>query len=271
MAYAVLGPRGTFSEKAACLYWGQEVDLHIARNIPELFSMVQNKSVEGALVPLENSLAGSINSTMRALEAAAIQIRGEIAIPIKQHLMARRRYRLEEVELLISQPTALMQCDGFVKSRLADVRTEISDSTARAAQIIKGETRRAVSIGNSHTAKIYDLQIVYRDIADNDNVTRFVHISSEKTNEPEGDKSSMIFSLLDKPGSLCEVLGIFARENMNLSKLESRNRIKGRYSFYVDVDAGAVAIRAVLEELKECCDSVKYLGSYKKSRLIGKQ
>lgn len=269
MAYAVLGPRGTFSEEAACLYWGKDVDLCIARDIPELFSMVQNKSVEGALVPLENSLAGSINPTMLALESASVKIKGEIAMPIKQHLMACRKYALEDVELLISQPTALIQCEKFVRSRLAGVRTEISDSTARAAQMIKGETRRAVSIGNSQAAKIYDLEIVYPNIADNYNLTRFVHISLEERIEVEGEKSSIIFSLLDRPGSLYEVLGIFARENMNLSKLESRSSKKGSFSFYVDVDAGANAIRSVLEELKECCDSVKYLGSYEKSRLIG--
>lgn len=269
MAYAVLGPRGTFSEKAACLYWGKGVDLRIARDISELFSMVQKQSVKGALVPLENSLAGSIIPTMLALESGAVKIKGEIAIPIKQHLMGCSKYPLEDVELLISQPTALMQCEKFVKSRLAGVRTEISYSTARAAQIIKGETRRAVSIGNSQTAKIYGLKIIYSDIADNDNVTRFVHISTEKTAEPEGEKSSIIFSLRNKPGSLYEVLGIFVRKNMNLSKLESRSNKKGSFSFYVDVDAGATAIRSVLEELKACCNSVKYLGSYEKSRIIG--
>jgi prephenate dehydratase len=266
MNYAVLGPRGTFSEEAANLYWGEDISLQVGVSIPEVFAMVENLQVDGALVPLDNSLAGSVWDTLECLKTCRVEIKGEISIPIKQHLMACKSYSLDELELLISQPVALLQCERFVKSKLAGVRTEICDSTTKAAQILRSEKRRAASIGNYQAAKLYDLQIICPDIAEAHNLTRFVHIGPI-TGNMMGEKSSLIFSLQDRPGSLYETLGIFAKRQLNLSKIESRpsREHQAEFWFYVEVDLSqGEGMEELLVELKDCCRELKYLGTYYK-------
>ncbi|WP_054694562.1 prephenate dehydratase [Syntrophomonas palmitatica] len=264
MKYAVLGPRGTFSEEAAHIYWGEDIQIQVAATIPEVFAMIENRQADAALVPLENSLAGSVWDTLECLKTCRVEIKGEISIPIKQHLMACKNYALDELELLISQPVALLQCERFVKNRLAGVRTEICDSTTRAAQILKSENRRAASIGNYQAAKLYDLQVIYPDIAEAHNLTRFVHIGHVNT-DMKGNKSSLIFSLQDKPGALYETLGIFAKRQLNLSKIESRpsRDRQAEFWFYVEVDLSeGEGMEELLVELKHCCRELKYLGTY---------
>lgn len=266
MAYAILGPQGTFSEEAALLYWGEGVDLCLAPSIGELFSLLENGQAQGALLPLENSRAGTINQSMAGLEASCVSIRGEISIPVRQHLMAGKKYSLEEIELLISQPTALMQCEGFISQNMAGVRKEITDSTTGAAQLIKHESRKAACIGNHVASRVYGLEIIRRDIQDNHNLTRFIHVAAGDALPGQGEKSSLIFSLPDQPGSLYKALGLFAQRNLNLSKIESRP-IKGKkaaFSFYIEVDTPEESsnLDEVMDELTDLCGKVKYLGSY---------
>lgn len=266
MVYAVLGPRGTFSEEAAGYYWGNGVELQVAGSISEVFSLVESGRVDGALVPIENSLAGTIHPTFEGLQNSEVWIKGEFYLPVQQHLLACRTLPLEEVELLISQPVVLMQCESFIKESLNGVRTEICDSTARAAQILRGESKRAVSIGNSSAATLYDLKIIYPDIAEENNITRFIHIG-KPDQKILGDKSSIIFSLRDRPGALYDTLGIFARRGLNLGKIESRPSRKhsSEFSFYIEVDLSYEAgIEELLGELCEHCQEVKFLGSYAK-------
>ncbi|MGS0764210.1 prephenate dehydratase [Syntrophomonas curvata] len=267
MACAVLGPRGTFSEEAACGYWGKRDDMVVAATISQVFALVGSGAVEEALVPLENSLAGSIKETIQCLQESRIRIRGEMNLTIRQDLMACKQYSLDEIEWLITQPIALLQCQAFIARHLSAVRTEICASTSRAAAMLRQETRKAVSIGNSQTAMIYGLKIICPDIAGEDNVTRFIHIAREK-GETKGDKSSIIFSLADRAGALYEVLGIFARRNLNLSKIESypgRNARAG-YNFYIEADTPAGEdLQPVLEEMEPLCRYIKYLGSYLKA------
>lgn len=270
MACAVLGPRGTFSEEAAYNYWGKRDDIVVADSISQVFALVGSGAVEEALVPVENSLAGSIKETIQCLQETRIRIQGEMNLLIRQDLMACRNYDLDEIELLITQPVALHQCQTFIASHLSAVRTEICASTSRAAEMLRQETRKAVSIGNSRTAMIYDLKIIYPNIAGENNVTRFVHIGQEK-GETKGDKSSIIFSLSDRAGALYETLGIFARRNLNLSKIESYpdQNARAGYNFYVEVDTPAGEdLKPVLKEMGQLCCYIKYLGSYRKALTV---
>lgn len=264
MACAVLGPHGTFSEEAANHYWGQRDDIVVATSIPQVFNLVESGGVDEALVPLENSLAGTVKVTIQCLRNSRLTIQGEILLPIRQDLLGGRRYELGEVELLISQPIALMQCQTFVSRHLPGVRTEICNSTSQAALTIRQETRKAVSIGNRQAANIYGLEIIYPDIAEEGNATRFIHIG-RKRRGTIGDKASIIFALPDRAGALYEVLGVFARRNLNLSKIESypgQNAGAGYY-FYIEVDTPAGEdLQPVLRELQGLCTYIKYLGSY---------
>jgi prephenate dehydratase len=266
MACAVLGPRGTFSEEAANRYWGQRDDIIVATSIPQVFTLVETSRVDEALVPLENSLTGTVKATIQCLRNSQLTIQGEILLPIRQDLLGGRRYELSEVELLISQPIALMQCQTFVSRHLPGVRTEICDSTSQAALTLRQETRKAVSIGNRQAANIYGLEIIYPDIAEEGNATRFIHISREKR-ETLGNKASIIFTLPDRAGALYEVLGVFAHRSLNLSKIKSypgQNAGTG-YCFYIEVDTPASEdLPPVLNELQGLCTYIKYLGSYQR-------
>lgn len=264
MACAVLGPHGTFSEEAANRYWGKRDDIMVAVSIPQVFTLVEGGKVDEGLVPLENSLAGTVKATIQCLRTSQLNIQGEILLPIRQDLLGGRRYELDEIELLISQPVALMQCQTFVSRHLPEVRTEICDSTSRAALTLRQETRKAVSIGNRQAAKIYGLEIIYPDIAEEGNITRFIHISREKR-ETFGDKASIIFALPDRAGALYEVLGVFAQRSLNLSKIESYpgHNAGAGYYFYIEVDTPVGEdLQPLLYELQGLCSYIKYLGCY---------
>lgn len=266
MSCAVLGPRGTFSEEAAHRYWGETMNLSTARSIPELFQMLLRGEIDDVLVPIDNSLAGSIDISMACLQEYPVCIKGEIVIPIEQHLVAASHCTLDEIELLVSQPTALMQCTQFVNTVLPGVRTEISPSTARAMEIVKGESRKAAAIGSLQAAEIYGLKIIRSNIENKYNNTRFIHVGKENSLLSAGNKASLIFTLPDNPGSLYYALGIFASRNLNLSKIESRPGKSGRdsYSFYIEVDVPGdkQTMENALQELQDYCLTVKYLGLY---------
>lgn len=264
MAYAVLGPRGSFSEEAAIQYWGNRQDRVIAPSIPEVFKLVEQGRVNEALVPIENSLAGSVKETIQCLYKSRLYICGEILLPVQQDLLACKKYKLSEIELLISQPVALLQCQDFIHKYLPDVRTEICHSTSKAAEMLQKENKKAVSIGNSQAARIYGLEIIYPNIAGKANMTRFVHICTRKR-ATVGDKSSIIFSLPDRAGALYEALGIFANRNLNLSKIESYPdpNIEAGYYFYIEVDTpGGDDLEFVVQEMEKVCCYVRHLGSY---------
>jgi len=268
MGCAVLGPRGTFSEEAARVYWGKRINLSTAQDIPELFGMLIKGEVDDILVPIDNTQAGSIDVSIRCLQEYPVCIKGEIMVPIRQQLMAAGKYHLDEIELLISQPAALMQCCDFIGSNLKGVRTEISSSTAKAVQIISTEPRKAAAIGSRQAAGFYGLKLIAENIQNHDNFTRFVHIRPKGEDVYQGEKASIIIALPDNPGTLLKALEIFAVQEINLSKIESRpDRMKrGKFNFYIemDVSCGSERLIKALDNLKEYCSSVKYLGAYDK-------
>lgn len=265
MSYGILGPRGTFSEEAALRYWGEGVELQEAGNIPQLFGMVEKGEVEGALVPIDNSRAGTIEPTMDCLSLNDVLIAGEVSIPVQQHLLSCHRYALDEIELLISQPAALVQCEEFIQDHLPRVRTEIVASTTRAAQLLASENRKAAAIAHEQAARLYGLKILCPDISGKDNVTRFIHICAPGQ-VVRGRKSSLIFTLPDQPGALYRALAVLAERSINMSKIESRpsRYQKGRYWFYIEVATTGKEgeIKEMLGELCLYCSNLKYLGSY---------
>jgi len=266
MAYGVLGPRGTHSLEAAYHYWGNEVNLQIAHSISDLFKLVDEGRVDGALVPMENSLSGSVSETLNCLESYEAYIKGEITIPIQQHLLANGLYELNDIELLISQPVALAQCEEYIHTHLSRVRVEIASSTARAAEIVQNESRKAACIGSNKLSEFYYLHTIKNNISNKNNLTRFVHISSDRNTE-QGNKSSMIFTLPDSPGTLYNTLGVFASQNINLNKIESRpsKSCHGYFTFYIEITCSEAQlnVKKLLLKLEKYCSNIRFLGSYK--------
>lgn len=271
MLCGVLGPRGTFSEEAAQLYWGPEVVVAAAPSIPALFHMLMGGEVENLIVPIDNSQAGSIDVCINCLQEYPVVIKGEIIMPVRQHLIGRQKYAREELELLISHPMALLQCSDFIRDNLNGLRSEISSSTAQALQMAGRESRKAAAIGNLRGAGIYGLEVIEMDIQNQSNTTRFLHIGRQGTDIQVGEKASLICSLPDIPGSLYQALEIFALKDLNLVKIESRSHSKsqGRFSFYIEVEVGGEqeALNQAMEELRHYCQELKLLGSYSEKEI----
>lgn len=266
MVYAVLGPNGTFSEEAANTYWSSDIKLEVVESIPKIFAKLINNEISDALIPLENSQAGTIESSIVCLQKHPVSIKGDLYMPIKQHLMGLENYDLEEIELLVTQSAVYAQCDDYINKHFPNVRTEVTTSTAKAVQIVKSETRKAAAIANEKAAELYGLKIIATNIQNDNNITRFVHVSNMSPGLAEAEKASMIFSLGNYPGALSRVLQIFAEYNLNLTKIESRPNplCIDSFSFYIDVDIKdkLEELNIVLTRLEKYCQSVKFFGTY---------
>jgi chorismate mutase/prephenate dehydratase len=262
---AILGPRGTFSEEAA-LRFMKSPHLVLARDIEEIFDLVERGEVEFGVLPVENSLEGSVALAMELLVKRNAKVYAEVILDINHHLLALPGVKLGEIRKIISHPQALAQCKGFISS-LA-VATANYPSTADAAREIKEKQLRDVAaIAPLAAAKLYGLEVLKEKIQDIDhNQTRFF-ILAKKDHAPTGrDKTSIILSLKDKPGALYEILEAFAKAKVNLTKIESRpsRRALGDYIFFIDFEGhrSEERIKRVLEEIEKRASFLKILGSY---------
>jgi prephenate dehydratase len=266
---AYLGPPGTFSEEAVgrCdLVAGAERRDH--RTIADVFEAVVRGDAEFGLLPIENSLEGSITATLDMLvHRPGLRIRREVLLPVTQNLLARPGASLRDVKRVLSIPIAAAQCQGFLKARLPGVPVEPALSTADAARLA-AERDDSAAIASRAAADRYGLAILAEGIQDGDaNATRFVLVAREDEKPTGRDRTSIAFTLdRDRPGGLYEVLGEFATRQINLSKIESRpsRQALGHYVFYVDFEGhrsdplGAAALAGVLQRVH----ALHLLGSY---------
>lgn len=176
MAYAILGPPGTFSEVAARAYWGPGVELLGVDDIGQIGGLLGCGRVSGALVPLHNTITGWVDQTLRLLKSYQLPIKGKIELPVVQHLMVYGPYRCSDLKVIISHPIALEQCQGFIDKVLGGVKLETHLSTAAAARGLSRERRKAACIGSERAAQLYNLQILAANIGPLKNHTCFVHV-----------------------------------------------------------------------------------------------
>lgn len=265
MKIAVLGPRGTFSEEAARKFLPKG-ELLPCRDIPEVFERVKSGAAKYGVVPVENSLEGSVGITLEQLLEKHLKICGEIVLDIRHALMALPETRLEEVKEIISHPHALAQCKNFLKK--LRVKTRNFYSTAEAArEIAEKKLSSTAALAPRSAARLYGLKILKENIQDeNQNQTRFVVLAEQDCKNTGRDKTSLVFGLKDKPGALYEALGIFALRGINLTRIESRpsRRALGDYIFYLDFlgHRSEKKIKQALAELERKAAFIKILGSY---------
>ncbi|HEX2392687.1 MAG TPA: prephenate dehydratase [Solirubrobacterales bacterium] len=274
MRIAYLGPAGTFTEDAlreAAPAGGFE-PLRTA-TIHEAILAVERGEAERALVPVENSIEGSVRPTLDALafDAPGVTIVGEYDYAVREHLIAREPLELAGVEAVLSHPQPLAQCARFLREQLPGVELRSVSSTAAAVRMVAESVRPWAAVGSRAAADLYGCAIVREGIEDEaDNVTRFVWIAPEGT-EPEGGgpwKTSLVFSELgeDHPGALVDALAEFSSRRINLSRIESRplRQGLGRYMFFCDLEgaAGDEAVAAAIDGLRGKAESVRILGSY---------
>jgi prephenate dehydratase len=274
MKIAYLGPAGTFTEDAL----GEalpDTDFEPLRTatIHDAILAVERGEAERALVPIENSIEGSVRPTLDTLafEVSAVTIAGEHDYRVRVHLIARRGTRGEDVEAVLSHPQPLAQCAYFLRESFAGVELRSVSSTAAAVRMVSESSRPWAALGARAAASLYDCELLLEGVEDSDdNVTRFVWIAPGGT-EQAGDgawKTSLVFSELgaDHPGALVDALGEFSSRKINLTRIESRplRQGLGRYMFFCDLE-GKVDDPAVAEaigQLRTKADSVRILGSY---------
>jgi prephenate dehydratase len=234
---------------------------------------VEKGGSDRAFVPFENSIEGSVRSTLDTLafDTEAVTIVGEHDFRVHAHLIAREGVELEQISAILSHPQPLAQCAGFLRANLPGVERRSVSSTAEAVRMVGESVRPWAAIGARAAAGLYGCTVLREGIEDaDDNVTRFVWIAPAET-EPSGDgkwRTSLVFSELgaDHPGALVEALQEFSGRGVNLSRIESRPARQGlgRYMFFCDLEGAAdeQPVAEALEALRAKAESVRILGSY---------
>ena len=261
---AALGPEGTFSHELAVALFG-EGEVVLLPTIRRIFAEVEKGGCDG-IVPIENSEAGGVGATLDGLQSHAVSIVGEAYMEVHHHLAARGNPA--DLTLVFAHPQTHEQCSEFLEELGLDViHTSSNAASARSMQ----ERERAGAIVSDLTARIYDLPIVRRDVQNNSgNTTRFILISAMPPADSSPEKCSILIDPReDRPGLLHDLLAVFARRGINLTRIESRpsKRGMGSYVFFVDIatDRGwEVAIREL-----HGLTHVKNLGCYRRLGVPG--
>jgi len=255
---AVLGPEGTFTSQAARQMQPQG-KLRYMDSVKDVFQWVKENDGSG-VVALENSLEGSVGETIEHLLKDDVYIRDEHVMEVRFGLVSDKETGLEDIKEVLSHPHALAQCRIYIKENLPQARQVPVKSTAHALKQIKGDSSKA-AIALASTARKNGLEIIEEDIQDSYSETRFIMIS---TGAGEGDKTSIIFALKDRPGALYEILKVFADREINLTKIESRPARTqiGDYVFFVDFENKKQDLEEIFSEVKKQTTFLKYLGSY---------
>lgn len=276
MKIAFLGPEASFTQLTATQLFPNE-ELIPKANILDCFLAVQNNEVDKAVVPLENSIEGTVSMTLDYLyQTPEIRVEAEAVMPIAHHLMIHPSQENDtEIEKIYSHPQALAQSFHFLNQNYPNVPKQDFASTAAAAKRVSENTdRKIAAVANKFAAELYGLKIINDNIHDvEENHTRFIVISkSEESFDSDlnssGKKTGLLITLPeDHAGGLHQVLSVFAWRNMNLSKIESRTlKTKlGNYFFFVTVvgDWDDVLYINSIDELKAIGADVKFLGNYK--------
>ncbi len=273
---AFLGPRGTFTEEAARALTGhQRLHYFPCPSIIDVLNAVAKEEVEYGVVPMENSIEGTVNSTLDWLiHEVDLPILAELALPISQHLLVaegNKELPLSDIAKVLSHPHAIAQCHNFLKTHLPNAVIEYTNSTAMAAQMVSenpGEPWAA--IGTRLAPEIYPLTFARNNIEDySNNYTRFVLVGLQPLALPVSavEKTTILVTLPeDFPGALYQVLAAFAWRKINLSRIESRPTKKGLGSYYFVIDIeqkmDEVLLPGAFAEIEALGCQVRQLGTY---------
>lgn len=267
-----LGPRGTYSEKAV-KQWDSKVEIVYYNTIPGAIEAVSSGEVNSSIVPIENSLEGSINLTLDLLRENAPPIIGEIIVRVEHCLLLKGD--IKDVTMIYSHPQALAQCRNYIRNVFPGIRTYETVSTADAAKKAS-LAKHIAAIASQGAAEEYGLKILAKNTQDvNENYTRFIVIGKEQPAPTANDDKTFIivYPKENRPGAIYEILGIFADRGIDLTKIESRptKKILGEYLFHIDLK-GHMKDKIVAEALKDLkikVKELKILGSCPIAKLNG--
>ena len=266
MKVSYLGPKGSFSEIALLNYFESNAEPVAVTSIAAVFESIEKNQSDYGIVPIENSIEGSVNNTHDLLISSNVIISGEIELPINQCLLSKDN-SIYNIKILYAHPQSLGQCQDYIRLNLPDVELLPVISNSEGAKMVVNSDEGC--IGSAKLSLDYKLNILDSCIQDfSDNTTRFIIIGTATAKKSSKDKTSIIVSPPDSQdsGSLFKVLKSFADYNVNLSRIESRPSKKGKWSyvFFIDLEGHCndINILGSLNELKEQNIKIKTLGSY---------
>ncbi len=276
MRLGFLGPQGTFSEEALLASAPADAQAIGYPTIHEVTVAVATGEVDRGLVPIENSLEGSVNATLDALTAdgSPLSIVGETVLAVTQCLIVRPGVTIDAIEAVISHPQALGQCARFVRAELPGARVVASGSTAEAARTVVASDQPWAAIGPRRAAQVSGGEVLRDAIQDGaGNETRFVWLATDADAAPFSDgagafKTSIMFAGEgdESPGWLVRCLTELSSRAVNLTKIESRPRRGrlGHYLFLADLDGPTSddTIAEAIAGLRSHCQELRILGSY---------
>lgn len=267
------GIQGAYSEQAAISYFaGQKLNLKPLPDFESVFQAVKLRKIQYAVVPIENSLAGSIHENYDHLRQNPVWICGEYKLHIDHCLLVRPGSKLSDIKEVYSHPQALSQCAGYI-NKIKAKPSPYFDTAGSAKYLADSGNKHMAAIGSSQAAKDYGLKILARSIQDDErNYTRFVVVQRRPKNFPNktwqgASKTSIVFALKNTPGGLHKALSVFAIRDIDLTKIESRP-LRGspwKYLFYLDIEGHVrePALASSLKHLEEITLDLQILGSFK--------
>lgn len=272
---AYFGPAGTFTEQAALNYDSNALLIPF-QNIPAVATAVATGIADEGVVPIENSIEGSVNDTLDLLiHESRTFIRWEMVLPIEHCLLVKPGTETTTIGAIYSHPQALAQCRRFLERCFPKAQLIAALSTAAAVEEMMKAPSPSAAIGPQRAAELWEAKVLARGIQDyNPNLTRFVVLAPDDHQPTGSDKTSFCFSFAeDKPGLLVNILQEFASRNINLTKVESRpaKDTLGKYIFLLDIEGHRLSpeIAEVLARVQSKCALFKIFGSYPKYKVNG--
>ena len=264
---AFIGEYGAYSHKASLGYFGDEIEPVPVKTFKDIFNAVQSGTTQYGVIPLENSLSGSIHENYDLLQEYDLKIIGEITIRVQHALIANAGTKKNDIKKILAPPPAFSQCKNYLDqySNIELVPVKATSSAVR--QVKESNEINTAAIGSSMAAKIFNMKIIEESIEDNPrNYTRFAVIAREFKDIEKAEKTSLIFSTGHKPGALFEIMKTFSKHKINLVKLESRP-MPGKpweYMFYADIEADLEqkSMLPVKQELETKSETLKIIGRY---------
>ena len=271
MTIAFLGPEGTFTHAAAKKHFGTGAIAKPVSAIDQVFTQVENGEATYGVVPVENSTEGMVNHTLDNFMQSTLKICGEVELPINLHLLVNPQATKQSITRICAHQQALAQARSWLDRHWPDVPREAVGSNALAAKMAQDDPSVA-AIAGSMAVELYGLSILSENIQDlSNNTTRFLIVGREGVGPSGDDKTSVIVSTHNKPGALYKLLGSFQREDIMLTRIDTRpSRTENwAYVFFMEFEGHIEdpSVQKVLEELKEQSIVLKALGSYPKAAL----
>jgi prephenate dehydratase len=271
---AFQGEPGAYSERAVKEFFREHAVTTLpCRTFGEAFAAVHSGQAQVAVIPIENSLAGSVHQNYDLLLKHQLHITGEIFLRISHHVMALPGVKWETVRRVYSHPQALEQCRDFLEKWPALEAVPAYDTAGSAKLIAAEQWQDAAAIASANAAKAYGLEILHHGVESNpQNYTRFLILEKEEKMPAEEGKTSIVFSISHTPGALFKALAVFALRDINLLKIESRP-LRGspwEYIFYLDL-AGTPRqghCQKAIEHLEEIATFLRVLGAYEKGKVF---